>query len=543
MNEKNRESVVNGGSEEIRHLFSRAGFLKAAAAAGAGVSALGAGAFAAPRRASAQKAPRGVPASVMRGVYEKVKTPFKYGVVVPTPPGSGNVDSPSVFRFEESWYMLYVTFREAAAGYETFLAKSPDLLEWTTIGNVLPFREGAWDRVQAAGYVSLQDTELGGSNALGQHDGKYWLSYIGGGDPGYEAGELSIGVANTTTPDEPAPWNRYDEPVLRPTDPDARGFETSKLFKSNVIRDPQRRLGAEFVMFYNATYDPEFNHEAIGIAVSDDMQTWKRYGDGPVVTPYSDAGLGVIGDPQVVRMGDLWVMFHWSAIEFAPNGIFDSFACSYDLLNWTKWEGQALVSSTEPYEYNEAHKPWVIEHEGVVYHYYSAIDQQGRWSIALATSKDLRGTSVGPLGIRASASHTFAYDSPTDAVDSIVSYEGEPENRWTAFNSPNRTDWLQFTFPARRNLSGLVLHIYDDGGGVQAPRSYNVRYLDRDGRWRKAAGQTRRPKTPVGSRPNTVRFGRVSTRSVRVYFEHKDGGYLTEGIGVYSGVTEVEFIR
>lgn len=102
---------------------------------------------------------------------------------------------------------------------------------------------------------------------------------------------------------------------------------------------------------------------------------------------------------------------------------------------------------------------------------------------------------------------------------------------------------LQLDFPSSRPLSGLVLHVYDDGGEVLAPRSYRVRYRDREGRCRGGGKQARPPAAPVGSRPNTVRFGSVETRSVRVYFEHGDGGYLTEGIGVYSGVTEVEFIE
>ena len=37
-------------------------------------------------------------------------------------------------------------------------------------------------------------------------------------------------------------------------------------------------------------------------------------------------------------MGDLWVMFYFGA-GWQPKA-FDTFACSYDLVNWTKWEGR-----------------------------------------------------------------------------------------------------------------------------------------------------------------------------------------------------------
>ena len=45
------------------------------------------------------------------------------------------------------------------------------------------------------------------------------------------------------------------------------------------------------------------------MAVSNDMVHWTRYGDEPVI----DNGKGISGDPQVVRMGDLWVMFYFGA--------------------------------------------------------------------------------------------------------------------------------------------------------------------------------------------------------------------------------------
>ena len=70
-------------------------------------------------------------------------------------------------------------------------------------------------------------------------------------------------------------------------------------------------------------------------------------------------------------------------------GAFDRFACSYDLKNWTDWEGPNLVEPTEPYDQQYAHKPCMIKWNGVVYHFYNAVGSQGR-VIALATSKDMK---------------------------------------------------------------------------------------------------------------------------------------------------------
>lgn len=463
----------------------------------------------------------------MRDVYEEVKTPFKYGPVVRTPEGEGNVDSPSVFRHEGRWYMVYLVFRDE--GYETRLQSSPDLLTWTFEGTILPFRPGAWDEKQAAGYVALQDTEWGGSAALGTYADRYWMTYLGGPEEGYEGGPLSIGVASTTDPPSPTPWERRDAPVLAPDDADARYWERSKLFKSTVIEVPRSILGARFVMYYNATGAGGYGNESIGMAVSDDMVHWRRYLEAPVVVPEWH-GVALVGDPQVVRIGDLWVMFLWHTVDTEPNGRFDSFACSADLVNWTKWRGQALTSSTESWDFDQATKPWVVKHDGVVYHFYNA-QGDGTQYIGLATSVDLRGDSTVD-GVAVSASHTYAADSPT----AVLATGGE--QRWTAFNSPNTIDWLQFDFDGPRRLGGLTVHLYDDGGGVQPPRQMYVEHLDGDG-WRHAAGERWEPAGPREGR-NDVTFEPVTTRSVRLYFIHREGGYQNTGIGIYSGATRVE---
>nr|HPI75017.1 glycosylase [bacterium] len=90
---------------------------------------------------------------------------------------------------------------------------------------------------------------------------------------------------------------------------------------------------------------------------------------------------------QVVRIDDLWVMFYFGAF-WQPNA-FDTFACSYDLVHWTDWNGPHLIEPSEPWDATYAHKPWLVTHEGIVYHFYCAVGDQGR-VIALATSKKLR---------------------------------------------------------------------------------------------------------------------------------------------------------
>ena len=128
-----------------------------------------------------------VPADEMQQIYDEVKTPFKYGIVLRPAPGQ-LVDCPNVFRGSDAWYMAYVV-NTNKVGYETCLARSEDLLHWEPLGPILPFRKETWDCWQADGSLSLLDPQWGGSNRLQSYDGKYWMSYFGGalqggGNPG-----------------------------------------------------------------------------------------------------------------------------------------------------------------------------------------------------------------------------------------------------------------------------------------------------------------------------------------------------------------------
>ncbi len=326
--------------------------------------------------------------ATMQRIYDEVKTPFKYGVVL-RGQESKKVDCPNVFRMNDTcgrakWFMLYVCMNEV--GYETHLAESQDLLSWKTLGKVLSFRKEGWDKWQADGGIALFDYTWGGTNTIQQFDGKYWMSYIGGALQGYEPDPLAIGIAWTKDPAQPVEWSRLSEnPVLSREQADVRDFEKMTLYKSNIIWDKARTLGFPFVMFYNGKI--KNGYERIGMAVSKDVIHWIRYGTEPVVVNGQDKKRGISGDPQIVKIGDVWVMFYFGA-GWKPKA-FDTFACSYDLVHWTKWEGPHLVEPSEPFDQTYAHKPWMLKHDGVVYHFYCAVGDQGR-VIALATSRDLK---------------------------------------------------------------------------------------------------------------------------------------------------------
>ncbi len=316
---------------------------------------------------------------VMQSVYEEVKTPFKYGVVFRHSDTTKLVDSPTIFRENDIWYMTYIVFD--GQGYETWLAQSPDLLNWEIKGKIMSFTASTWDANQKAGYVSLVNTEWNGDYKAENYQGKYWMTYLGGNSSGYEKGILKIGLANSNGIADANEWKRYDNPILSPVDENVRWFENKTIYKSLVIRDDNEITGYPFVMYYNAKGDTA-NYESIGMAVSNDIVSWERFGDNPVITRYE----GICGDAQIALIDDLYVMFYFGA--FWKPGAFERFACSYDLINWTDWKGPDLVAPSEAYDQKYAHKPWVVKWNDTVYHFYCAVGDQGR-VIALATSKDL----------------------------------------------------------------------------------------------------------------------------------------------------------
>ncbi|WP_229201294.1 glycosylase [Arcticibacterium luteifluviistationis] len=320
-----------------------------------------------------------VPQEEMEKVFDEIKTPFKYGIVIQHPDSTKMVDSPTIFRKNNVWYMTYIVFD--GKGYETWLSESDDLLHWESKGKILSFTENTWDANQKAGYVSLVDINWASDYSVEKYQDKYWMTYLGGNTAGYEAGTLKIGLANSTTLTSATEWNTKLPPLLSPDDEDVRWFEDKTIYKSLVIRDDSKHTGHPFVMYYNAKGDTA-KYESIAMAVSDDMLTWKRYGENPVIT----RGKGICGDAQITKIGDIYVMFYFGA--FWKPGAFERFACSYDLINWTDWQGEDLLTPSEDYDEKYAHKPWVLKWNGVVYHFYNAVGISGR-VIALATSKDL----------------------------------------------------------------------------------------------------------------------------------------------------------
>ena len=323
----------------------------------------------------------------MNEIYEKIKTPRKIGAVMKW--DDFYTDSPTVFRNDGIFYMYFIAISKdcSVSGYETHLAKSCDLINWEYIGPV--FRrnnEKNWDSKQCAGYAAFINTDFDGNYELQKVNGRYYISYLAGNSDGYEPDPLYMGLAKSEDPINPDGFERLPEPILRPDDSDCRKEENKTLYKSFLFEDTLKVSGYKYVNVYNAKDGNDT--ERIFLAVSNDGDNWERYGDRPIIDlSETDPDNKICGDPQIIRIDDIYVMFFFRYIP--DKSAFNTFACSRDLINWNIWRGKPLVQSEYEWENSLAHKTWFVRINGVNYHFYCACrnDLNERF-IALATSEE-----------------------------------------------------------------------------------------------------------------------------------------------------------
>jgi hypothetical protein len=105
-----------------------------------------------------------------------------------------------------------------------------------------------------------------------------------------------------------------------------------------------------------------------------------------------------------------------------------------------------------------------------------------------------------------------------------------PTNRWTSYDSPSESDWLEIDFGKPVEFRRVELGIYDDRGGVQPPAGLALEVWQND-QWRTIDGCEFSPRAPAGSQWNTVRFPATTGSKLRMVFTHQGKAR--------SGVTEV----
>lgn len=135
------------------------------------------------------------------------------------------------------------------------------------------------------------------------------------------------------------------------------------------------------------------------------------------------------------------------------------------------------------------------------------------------------------LGAKATASYCAAWESVDALNDGVYTLKtSNPSNeemlRFGTWTRDSKEEWVQYTWDEEVEVNAVGLVFFDDGGGTRKAASYNVEYLDGDGKWTKVSkisgGTTELRKM------NILSFEKVKTKAVRVIMQKGDAA----GIGL-----------
>lgn len=340
------------------------------------------------------------------------RTPYKYPELILKATGNKqnfdglSVDDPIVFRANGRFYMLYIGYD--GIGYQTGVASSSDLIHWTRAALVGP-RDPAskYTKYNLAISSILRDKNLHGPGEALKVNGRYLGAWNAYPSAGYEEGAAVIGLA--TSPDL-LHWTLSD-PILSPTD--GAPWEHGGLYRPDLLLDQ-----GTYYLYYNAKTDtlPKADgggwHEQTGVATSTDLKHWTRSPLNPILTngprgsatypgsnPLHDQSSPTLdardshfaSNPYVVKNGKQWAVFYFGFGYQRPGRACEMLATGSDPLHFTKVP-EILIDTGAPGSVDEtfAHKPSVIYHQGMLYHFYCAVS--GKYpnevrGIAVARSK------------------------------------------------------------------------------------------------------------------------------------------------------------
>jgi predicted GH43/DUF377 family glycosyl hydrolase len=283
-------------------------------------------------------------------------TPYKYGKLVLGPSRAAgsfdekSVDDPFVFYHDGKFQMLYIGYD--GIGYQTGLATSADLVHWERVACVAHRDPNSrYTKYNVALACLLRESGLTSQGKLKKVHGRY------------------LGA-----------WNAYPA--------DGAPWEHGGLYRPNLIEE-----NGVYYLYYNAKTDtlPKSEgggwHEQTGVATSRDLKHWTRYKGNPILRngDHESRDARFASNPFVVRNGNLWGMYYFG-YDFKGKAC-EMLALGRDPYHFTK-VNEILIDAGAPGTVDEdyAHKPSVIFHDGILYHFYCAVS--GKYP------NDVRGISV-----------------------------------------------------------------------------------------------------------------------------------------------------
>ena len=153
----------------------------------------------------------------------------------------------------------------------------------------------------------------------------------------------------------------------------------------------------------------------------------------------------------------------------------------------------------------------------------SEIEAWGEAVFPIATPKAEPGNN-GNTGFEASASYTSRFDR----VSTIVDGAANPNGRWTAFESPNKSDWVQVDFNRNMSANMIYIYFYQDNTNIFPPESVTIQYWKGES-WVNVNNQKSVPEKAEGNSLNIIKFDEIETNKVRVLMLHPTGKYSEIG--------------
>lgn len=315
--------------------------------------------------------------------------------IIPGYNGIIMTDVPTVYQlpYNDLFYMSFVGFD--GSGYQTFVAESTDLLEWTNMRLAMGYGDaGSFDYggVVLGAYL-YESYELESPRVLKKLKGKFYSlygAYMKRGeyepDPGFQGLASSIdGIV----------WQReFDESILSIYGPGT----VQKWEKDSIYMPWLLEYNSKYYNFYNAKEMPQWI-EQIGLATSTDLRSWVRHTENPILKVVSSHRNNTINnggyDTQFKSDAKLfwdeseshWVMFYFGV---GNGGAHIMVSFSYDLIHWVSDPIPLYMAGANPsgLDKQHAHKISLLRNpkNGLWCMFYCAVGNAGR-GIGLIMSK------------------------------------------------------------------------------------------------------------------------------------------------------------
>ena len=313
-------------------------------------------------------------------------------VNIPGHEGIQMVDVPTVYQLpagDDLFYMSFVGYD--GIGYQSFVAESIDLLHWSNYRLALGYgEEGSFDfGGSVLGAYLYESYDIDAPRILKKMNGKFYSLYGAySRKGGYEIDPGAQGLASSK---DGLVWKREkDESILSIFGPGTvKDWEKSSIYQPCLVEHDE-----VYYNFYNAKEMPQWI-EQIGLATSNDLHSWIRHEDNPVlqVSKRTDGTMNDGFDTQFAA--DAKVFWdsdekHWVMLYFGvgKGGAHIMVAYSKDLIQWVRDPIPLYTAGSNPSGLDKqyAHKISLIFHNGIWYMFHCAVGDAGR-GIGLITSQ------------------------------------------------------------------------------------------------------------------------------------------------------------